>query len=967
MTKLTEGKLVGRAHELDALIAAVRTPPAVVMVEGEAGVGKTTLVRAMCAAPSVVDRQVVVGSCHVLDEAVPFGVVIEALRGLDRQRLPPSMRAVAGALRPLLPELGAFLPEAPDPAGEARVERHRTLRAVRELLDAAGPTVLVLEDVQWADAATLELLRFLAAEPPAHLSLVVTYRREALDAASPVRGLVGQVPAEVERAWVDVAPFELAEVRELAAARLRLDADRVPEHFAAAVHARTGGLALAVEETLRLLQDRTGLIPAQGVWPGERELQELGIPRALRDAIEQRLGLLSRDARRLVESGAVLAVPGSEPVLGCVAGLPAARARRGLGQALQAGLVADVGDGLYALRHPLAADAVRDVTPAPQRRWLHARAAAQLQAIDGPEPLAQLAYHFKEAGQVRAWVRYAERAADAAVAAGDDLAAVRVLQEPLCHGKLPRATTTRLAAKLGQAAVAALTPAGTVEILRRVLDDDGLRPGVRGELRMAVARLLVQTGDTRTAEAELRQAVTELRRRPHLAACAMAFLASPWSPHGNEAEHRDWLERAQMTAAGLSAPDVTRLVQSTRATTLLALGEPAGWSDLEDTAPAHRPPPDRLAILHCFTTAVAAFHLGHYDTAEEFLDRARQGCERLDQRRWVPMLQAVRLLLDWATGDWTGLEVRAHQQLQTSPQVPATLTLGTRRVLATFLLHRGAVAEAEESLETVRDTAADASLPGLAGAAAQLALLQLVRGDAHTAWEAVAPAVAAVRAKGVWVWAGELVPVATEVLLAGGRRGEADTLVREFADGLRGRDAPAANAACLWARALLRQGQDSSEAVADGFAQAARAWEALPRPYEGARAREHQAQCLLAHGDARGRQALEQALATQHELGAAWDVERLKGVFRSHGLVLPQPWRGGRRTYGGTLSPRERAVAHLAGAGRTNREIGAELFLSPRTVEDHVAAARRKLGVDTRHALADALADDEAVDVADAS
>jgi DNA-binding CsgD family transcriptional regulator len=963
VAKFAEGKLVGRERELDALITAVSTPPTLVLVEGEAGVGKTTLVRAMCADPSVADRQVVVGSCHTLDEAVPFGVVIDALRGLDRQRLPPSMRAVAGALRPLLPELHAFLPQPPDPTGDARVERHRTLRAVRELLNAAGPTVLVLEDVHWADAATLELLRFLVAEPPAHLALVVTYRREALDAASPVRGLAGQVSAEVERAWVDVPPLELVEVRELAAARLRLDAERVPEHFAAVLHARTGGLALAVEETLRLLQDRTGLTPAQGVWPGERELQELGIPRGLRDAIEQRLGLLSHDARRLVEAAAVLAVPSSELVLRCVAGLPAPRARRALGQALQAGLVAVAGDGVYAPRHPLAADAVRDGTPAPQRRWLHARAARELQAADGPEPLAQLAYHFKGAGLIRRWVRYAERAADAAVAAGDDLAAVRLLQEPLRRGELPRATTIRLAGKLGQAAVAALTPTGNVEILRGAVDDDALRPGVRGGLRIALARLLVQTGDARTAEGQLRQAVTELRRRPRLAACAMAFLASPWSPHGSEDEHRDWLERAQETAAGQDAPDATRLVQSTRATTLLALGDPAGWSELEDPAPAHRPPPDRLAILHCFTTAVAAFHLGHYDTAEEFLDRARQGCERLAQRRWVPMLEAVRLLLDWATGDWTGLEVRAHQQLQTSPQVPATLTLGTRRVLATFLLHRGALAEAEESLQAVSETAAAASLPGLAGAGAQLALLQLARGDAQAAWDAAAPAVAAMRAKGVWVWAGELIPVATEVLLAAGRRDEADTLVREFADGLRGRDAPAANAAYLWARALLRQGQDSFGGVAKDFAQAARAWEALPRPHEAARAREHQGQCLLAHGDARGGQALEQALATQHEIGAAWDVERLKGVFRSHGLALPKPWRGGRRTYGGTLSPRERAVAHLAGAGRTNREIGAELFLSPRTVEDHVATARRKLGVDTRHALAD----DEAVDVADTS
>jgi len=94
-----------------------------------------------------------------------------------------------------------------------------------------------------------------------------------------------------------------------------------------------------------------------------------------------------------------------------------------------------------------------------------------------------------------------------------------------------------------------------------------------------------------------------------------------------------------------------------------------------------------------------------------------------------------------------------------------------------------------------------------------------------------------------------------------------------------------------------------------------------------------------------------------HERSAAWDADRIAKLLRSRGVEVARAWRGGRRGYGDRLSPREQEVAHLVAQGLTNRRVAQELFLSPRTVDRHLSAAMRKLGVTTRTALAVAIRD----------
>jgi len=207
--------------------------------------------------------------------------------------------------------------------------------------------------------------------------------------------------------------------------------------------------------------------------------------------------------------------------------------------------------------------------------------------------------------------------------------------------------------------------------------------------------------------------------------------------------------------------------------------------------------------------------------------------------------------------------------------------------------------------------------------------------------------------KEIWVWATEIVPIRVDALIGLGRFDDAAALEVAFARGLRGRRIPAARAALTLCRALLARARDERERAAVLFKRAANAWDRLPQPYDALLARERQAECLLAVGEAeQGLALLSEVFERLCDLGARGDADRVAGRLREHGLEARRPWRGGRRGYGEELSPRELEVVQLVIAGKTNREIADILSKSLRTVDAQVQSAMRKLGVNSRTALA---------------
>ncbi|TQM79582.1 regulatory LuxR family protein [Saccharothrix saharensis] len=923
--------LVGRGRELAALLGAVATQPSVALVAGEAGVGKSRLVRELLGRPEVRPLRVLTGFCQPLREPFPYGAVLDALRTvgdcLDRVTLSP----VTGVLRPLVPELADHLPDPPERPDDPRHERHHLFRAVRELLSVPGPVLLVVEDLHWADDGCRHLLRFLMADPPPNLTTLVTYRREDAPGGMPL-GSAYRPPAGVASVLVELAPLDVDGVHDLTAAIL--DVDAVPAGFAARLHERTAGIPFVVEEMLRALHD-----------PDWRLLDEVEAPALLRDAMAERLARLPVTARRVAEAAAVLGVPAAEQLLADVAAVTPERAAAALTHALHSGVLHETADVRYGFRHALAQQAVYDTLTGPERQRLHLRA---LRALDHatPRPFMQLAEHSRRAGLRHDWLRHGEAAADRALEVGDPSTATHLYQRLLDEASLTPADVDRLAVKLGQVARGGLDQRDPRATLERLLDDHRLSTAARGEVRLNLGFLLMRQFDgPRNGRVVVEHAIGELAARPDLAMRARAVLAQPFVGATPLAEHLRWLREVEAFIASCGDDRVRYALLANQLGSRMSTGDHTVMAELHrlpDTA-ADVAVRRHLARAHC-NLADAFALVGHFDLARDFLDRGL----RLTVGAGVPFTegtgQSTRIHLDWYRGDWGTLADRAARLLEEYREMlPVAGEINL--VLGCLALTRGEWDAAERHLADSGVRSVENSITPVAlGGFAALTRLWSERGDLTRACAEADRGLDLARRKGVWAWAGELAPAAVDAFRAAGRVEDAVKLVEEFDAGLVGRDAPLAHVALRMCRAFLAQ-----QHAAPLLREARRAADDLGLRYYSAVLSERIARTALERGDDAAAAELGEVAARFDALGASRDAARCRHLVRGAGV--PTPSRRGRRGYGNALSPRERDVARLLAQGRTNREIADVLFLSPRTVEQHVARVLRKLGVASRAQL----------------
>jgi DNA-binding CsgD family transcriptional regulator len=942
--RLSSPVLVGRTDELGSLVRAASDSPALVIVEGEAGVGKTRLVEELLDAPGLDVPHCYVGSCQSLVEPFPLGPVLEALRsaGPGRTRLSP----VTGVLRPLLPELAPLLPESPEPLPDRIAERHRLFRALREFLAALGHSVLVLEDLHWADEQTSEFLRFLCPQLPPELTLVCTYRREEVSASSALLSLAAHLPSQVTRLDLELLPLDREEVRALA--EEILGAEEISDEFAGYLFQGSGGLPFAVEEVLRLLENRNDLIQRKGAWV-RRSLEDLAVPGAVRDFVLERLATLEPSARALVRASAVLGVQADEELLAHVADLRNGRIDAALEQALSAALLVEAGEDTFCLRHDLARQAVEEALPSPLRRRLHLRAARALEE-ERPKPLARLAHHYRAAAKTEKWTFYAEATADRAQSLDDAVTAYRFLREALEVETLPPARRAQLAVKFLIGAFDSFGQNDAAELVWPLLDEQSLPSEVRGELRLHLGRFLCQAGRDEDGYALIREAVGLLRSRPALSATAMAFLAQPSFRAGRFDEYLSWVDRAAAEAARAEDGALQIRLSADRACTLLILGDSRAWRAIDQIPPPGREIEEvRQFARACGNLADALLHLGFHERARQLIEQdlaAGPGCFREHVIARVTSAQ-----LDFVTGSWDGLEERIRGLLEESEgRLPHRADL--EAVLALLQLARGEVRIAAQSFEhlSAEGLCDIAIVPWVCGG---LARIKLAEDEFSMALAAATRALDVAEEQGVWTWATDVAPLAVEALLACRRPAEAASFVDRLAGGLAGRDAPAPSAALRVCRGLLADGDGDVEQATREYAAAERGWRALPRPYDAARAREYRGRSLLAGNPDEGRRLLVGAMDRYRELGAAWDAGRVRATLLKSGLIPPH--RAGRKGYGRELSPREHEVVQLASEGLSNREIAMSLTVSRSTVEHHMTSAMRKLGATSRHELGELL------------
>src|SRR5581483_6282121 len=397
--------------------------------------------------------------------------------------------------------------------------------------------------------------------------------------------------------------------------------------------------------------------------------------------VVERVTRLSPHGQAVLHAAAVFAEPTGEGPLGEAAAMTAEQVRDGVSEAIGRGLLAQDQRGLVSFRHVLACRAVYEAVPAPRRRALHSRAGAALEN-ESPAPAARLARHFREAGETSRWHRYAERAADMALAASDDATAGAILRDLLADPGLPVSTIPRLAKKLPLESSA--LPAYThemVAVLRSILDTRPMSASEKGEVRYQLGRLLSLMDEIEAGLREVEQAIPYLSHVPGDAAHAMMVLGWPRATARTARVHRQWLRRAaKVMVAPMPPADRMRLLVD-RTSALLNLGENDGWAEAAQIPADTTSPEERREVTRGhLNLADQSIRWGRYREAREHLAQALGLAERYEYPRLHQIVLSTGAHLDWFTGHWAGLAARASaltsDDSAPSAQLEATLVCG---------------------------------------------------------------------------------------------------------------------------------------------------------------------------------------------------------------------------------------------------------------------------------------------------
>jgi DNA-binding CsgD family transcriptional regulator len=384
---MAEPRLIGRQQELDTLLRAIEDAAAargsVVLLSGEAGLGKTLLARAALAR---CPHTVLSGRARP-DVVTPYGPIATALRMRLRDQVGSATKptSLSPFLSLLLPELG---PAPADPGPEVLVEA-----IVEGLLASsdAQTTILLLEDLQWADNATLALVPLLAERLDGASMMMVlgTYRSDEVGRGHPLRRMRQELRRSRLLEEIVVSPLDRDGTAELLDAAL---SGRPAEALIELIHRHSQGiplyaeeLASALQESGRLVEDDAGRLMYRG--------DDLPVPESVRDSVLLRLDVLSEAARHTLEIASLVGVDFNLELVASLAG-----SETGIEELLDHRLLEESGTGMGRFRHALIREVIRNEIAWSQRRSLSSRIATWLARAGAPPE--QVAEHWLTAREL---------------------------------------------------------------------------------------------------------------------------------------------------------------------------------------------------------------------------------------------------------------------------------------------------------------------------------------------------------------------------------------------------------------------------------------------------------------------------------------------------------------------------------------------------------------------------------------
>ncbi len=972
--------LVGRRTESDALsdaLARVLAGERVnIVVGGEAGVGKSRLVGELMENARRSDARVLSGGCVQLEGGgIPLAPVIDMFRALAADVSQDELDELLGAARG---ELGRLVPELDDGRSHALPGERDPSRllelivAVIGRLAAARPLVLVFEDVQWADQATLDLLALLVGGSVTRpLLLVLTARSDELHRAHPFRRMAARW--EQQRALERLELDRLGAV-DVAAQMEAILGERPDPELMDLVFERSEGIPLFVEELLGAVRDGS--------------IDQDYLPPSLRDVVLARADLLSDGAQHLlrVVSAAARWVP--DWLLITVAQLPEAELHAGLREAVdQQLLVVDRAGPGYALRHALARTAIHEDLLPHERAGLHRAYAeaierrAQDHDDDDLDTATMLAHHWLAAHDVPRALPASVRAGTAAAAASAPVTARRHFELALeLWSQVPEAAEragidhVELLARAGSAAHRAGDPNRALALLDQALAEagDAAAPERRAQLLANRAELLGDLGREEEGLAGFDQAVGLLPLDPPtpMSAHVLSRQSRALARVSEADRARAVAERALAAAEAVGATGDRLEAQEVLARTMMVSGQ------FEDALELERRTADEALELGMSWLGLRALvnvsdmylTMCRYDDAVATCDRALPPAEQLGLGRTMgAFLRANRAEALARSG-------RLEQALEESRpglEAPGVFAASVWLLRAEFNLTLGRVSETEHDLREARQhlrasSAAQFIYPlavieaelarsrGELEAAHQVLMGTLERddlGDEPRYRLMVLSLTARVQAERALAARDEGRAVPDDVFAQGDTvRSEAGSLriVSPTDRGYR--------ALVLAEHARLRR-----EGETAAWREAEEQWRATHDPVPLAYALFRYAEALSGAGDrAAAGVAAGEALALARAVGAAPLEADVDALIRGARLRAAAPTNGAVPEASAAAEPepdelerlgltaREGEVLRLVADGRSNSQIAETLFISRKTASVHVSNILSKLGVSTR-------------------
>jgi DNA-binding CsgD family transcriptional regulator/tetratricopeptide (TPR) repeat protein len=959
--------LVGRAREMDQLRAAltrtVAGEPSVVLIGGEAGVGKSRLLEAAFGS-STADVRVLTGGCIELGgEGLPLVPLVEALRTLVRTTPAEDLDRLVGPARRelsrLLPELAVGDGTPPSPTAGSTAQLFELVLGVFGRLGSERPLILVIEDLHWADRTTLDLVAFLVrALHGTRVLLVLTYRSDEVDRRSPLRPLLStwERLRGVER--LQLERFSRTEVTAQVGAILGAPPEPAMIEL---VFDRSEGNAFFVEELVRTVRD---------------DAAGYDLPPSLRDVLLSRAERLSRPAQRLLRTAAVAGRWVPERLLAEVAEVSAGELYEALREAVDASLLLVDGTGRgYAFRHALTRDAVYgDLLPG-ERVELHMAYAEALERDPGlvgddASVSATLAVHWYAAHDMPRALAASVRAGRQAMDAFAPAEARQHLERALeVWRSVPDAETW---AGADQVEVLRLTARATFHggdperaliLLRQALDliDPDLEPERAAfvvEQRAITWRAVGDGGEL----AELEQALARLPEEPPTLARAalLTSLANTLMRSGDD----------RATDVGRTALSAARAVgaKEQEAGALITLGSSLTYlADPAEGEPFLREGLHLALSAHDHETALR----GYVNLSDVLEARGRHRDAAIAAREGVDLANRVGLtrnfgaylignlveplvrLGDWAEGTRLAQDVAAIG-------LTGIFAASVQELLGYMAVKTGRLDEALRHVRTAQRQLGDNHEPQFTQALRYIeAEVARAQGDLGTAAELVATGLAgstAWSARYSWplIWLGAR--IAGDAAVRARDRHEEPTSIAQIQiprDDLAG-DVGASSPAAIAYRALaaaetLRR--DGETAVA-AWQEALDAWEAATDIWPLTYTQYRLAEALCGAGDrTTAVHLLRTAASTADRLGARPLHEDVLALARRARIDLVPidghvPAENGPVPFG--LTDREREVLGLVAAGRSNGQIATALFISPKTASVHVSNILAKLGVGGR-------------------